>query len=168
MLNLNLHFPALAPNGVFFEESEGVVLFHPLPTPTVPDPEKLARRLIPCLVKKLAAESKQAKDAARMHLLTQYLQAQSLRTAPVMKRPCGLRIFAESSSLHDGSLSPSWMATRSNDSVATALVRCYHSSESLRTQTARPFIERSSRRFRGGAPLTEAISRLNRRAYATA
>lgn len=137
---------------MFFEESEGVVLFHPLPTPTVPDPEKLARRLIPCLVKKLAAESKQAKDAARMHLLTQYLQAQSLRAAPTMNRPRSLRIFAERFSLHARSPSTSWIETHLNDSLATALVRCYHSSESLRTQTARSFIERSSWRFPALAP----------------
>ncbi len=101
-LNLNLHFHTLVPDGVFFEDSEGNVQFHPLPPPTVPDLEKLARRLIPRLLKKLAAEPAQTEDADWMHLLTRYLQSQSSRAAPTMDRPRGLRIFAEGFSLHAG------------------------------------------------------------------
>ena len=101
-LNLNLHFHTLVPDGVFFEDSEGNVQFHPLPPPTVPDLEKLARRLIPRLLKKLAAESEQTEDADWMHLLTRYLQAQSGRAAPTIDWPRGLRVFAEGFSLHAG------------------------------------------------------------------
>ena len=101
-LNLNLHFHTLVPDGVFFEDSEGNVQFHLLPPPTVPDLEKLARRLIPRLLKKLAAESEQTEDTDWMHLLTRYLQAQSSRAAPPIDQPRGLRVFAEGFSLHAG------------------------------------------------------------------
>ena len=101
-LNLNLYFHTIVPDGVFFEDSEGNVLFHPLPPPTVHDLEKLARRLIPRLLNKLAAEPAQTEDADWIHLLTRYLQAQSSRAAPPMDRPRGLRVFAEGFSLHAG------------------------------------------------------------------
>jgi hypothetical protein len=99
---LNLHFHTLVPDGVFFEAPEGNVQFHPLPPPTVLDLERLARRLIPRLLKKLSAKSKQQEGADRMHLLNQYLQAQSGRAAPTIDAPRGLRIFAEGFSLHAG------------------------------------------------------------------
>ena len=101
-LNLNLHFHTLVPDGVFSETSDGNVQFHPLPPPAVPDLERIARRLIPRLLKKLATASEQNEAADGMNLLTQYLQAQSQRTEPAMERPRGLRIFAEGFSLHAG------------------------------------------------------------------
>ena len=101
-LNLNLHFHTLVPDGVFFEAPEGNVQFHPLPPPTVPDLERLARRLIPRLLNKLGAEPAQTEETDWMHLLTRYLQAQSGRAAPTMDRPRGLRVFAEGFSLQAG------------------------------------------------------------------
>jgi len=68
----------------------------------VPDLEKLAHRLIPRLLKKIAEESEQTEGADWMHLLNQYLQAQSGRAAPTTDAPRGLRIFAEGFSLHAG------------------------------------------------------------------
>jgi len=43
-----------------------------------------------------------------------------------------------------GSLSLSWTATHSNDSLATVLVRRFHCTESPWTRTARSFIEWST------------------------
>ncbi len=116
---------------------------------TVPDLEKLARRLIPRLLNKHAAESEQTEDADWMHLLTRYLQAQSGRAAPTMDRPRGLRLFAEGFSLHAGVFSlragrRRARTTRSNDALGTALVRRFHCTESPWTRTARSSIERST------------------------
>ena len=68
----------------------------------MPDLERIARRLIPRLLKKLATASEQNEAADWMNLLTQYLQAQPSRTWQTMDRPSGLRIFAEGFSLHAG------------------------------------------------------------------
>ena len=129
-LNLNRHFHTLVPDGVFFEDSEGNVQFHPLPPPTVPNLEKLARRLIPRLLNKFVAESEQTEDTDWMHLLTRNLQTQSGRAAPTIERPAACVSSPKDFRSTLGSLSPSWTATRSNDSLATALVRRFHCTES--------------------------------------
>lgn len=51
-LNLNLHFHTLVPDGVFFEDADGVMQFHVLAPSTRSDLEKLLRRLVPRLLRK--------------------------------------------------------------------------------------------------------------------
>ncbi len=94
-LNLNRHFHTLVPDGMFSEDSDGTVQFHSLPPPSVPDLERIARRFVPRLLKKLATAPAQTEEQDWMHLLTQFLQAQPGRAAPMLERPRGLLIFAE-------------------------------------------------------------------------
>jgi hypothetical protein len=45
-LNLNIHVHAILPDGVFFEDEDGRVQFHPLLPPKYSDLEKLIRKLV--------------------------------------------------------------------------------------------------------------------------
>ena len=101
-LNLSLHFHTLVPDGGVFRGFRRNCSIPLAPPPTVQDLEKVARRFVPRLLKKLATVPAQTDDADWMQLLTQFLQAQPGRAAPMLERPLGLRIFAEGFSLHAG------------------------------------------------------------------
>ena len=99
-LNLNLHFHTLVPDGVFFEDANGAMQFHALAPPTRGDLEKLLRKLVPQLLRKLAEEPEFPADQPWMLLLIQALQTGAAR--PVDDPPRGLCVLAEGFSLHAG------------------------------------------------------------------
>lgn len=99
-LNLNLHFHTLVPDGVFFEDADGAMQFHALAPPTRGELEKLLRRLVPRLLRRLAAEPEFPAAEPWLHLLVQALQPGALR--PVDDPPRGLCVLADGFSLHAG------------------------------------------------------------------
>lgn len=98
-LNLNLHF-TLVPDGVFFEDADGAMQFHALAPPTRGELEKLLRRLVPRLLRRLAAEPEFPAAEPWLHLLVQALQPGAVR--PVDDPPRGLCVLADGFSLHAG------------------------------------------------------------------
>ena len=99
-LNVNIHFHTLVPEGVFFQSDQGGIGFHALLPPSVSDLNKLLRRIILSLLKRLATQSALEEADAWMQTL-----AQSVRTAtgPISDEPPGgLCAFAEGFSLHAG------------------------------------------------------------------
>jgi hypothetical protein len=53
-VNANLHFHTLVPEGVWHEQADGSVTFHPLPPPTDEDVEELAARIVRRVTRLLA------------------------------------------------------------------------------------------------------------------
>ena len=170
-LNLNLHFHTLVPDGVFFEDSEGNVQFHPLPLPTVPDLKKLAQRLIPRLLNKLAAESEQSEDADWMH------PAHAVLASPIWKSYTDDGRTSRLAYLRRRIFAP-----RGNLCLRVGRRRARTTRSLLRSSAAftapnrrgptRPDCfsseARSSRRTQAAAPVTDAVSRSNRRSDTTA
>jgi hypothetical protein len=103
-LNLNLHFHTLVPDGVFFEDADGAMQFHALAPPTRGELEKLLRRLVPRLLRRLAAEPEFPAAEPWLHLLVQALQPGATR--PVDDPPRGLCVLADGFSLHAGPQEP--------------------------------------------------------------
>lgn len=100
-LNLNLHFHTLVPDGVFFEDAHGVVQFHPLAPPMVAELDKLLRKLLPRLLRKLAVELENPEPSDWMQLLADALQT-STSGPPRSDPPRGLCVLMEGFSLHAG------------------------------------------------------------------
>ncbi len=98
-LNLNLHFHTLVPDGVFYEDADGQMLFRPLDPPTRSALEKLIRKIVPRLLRKLGAEDL-PEQAEGMAALAQSLQSGSSKA--VDDPPRGLCVLAEGFSLHAG------------------------------------------------------------------
>ena len=98
-LNLNLHFHTLVPDGVFYEDADGQMLFRPLDPPTRSALEKLIRKIVPRLLLKLGAEDL-PEHAGGMAALAQSLQSGSSKA--VDDPPRGLCVLAEGFSLHAG------------------------------------------------------------------
>lgn len=98
-LNLNLHFHTLVPDGAFYEDADGQMQFHPLDPPTRSDLEKLIRKIVPRLLRKLGAEDlpEQAEWMAAL-----CLSLQSGSTPAVDDPPRGLCVLCEGFSLHAG------------------------------------------------------------------
>lgn len=98
-LNVNLHFHSLVPDGVFFEDADGDVQFHPLAPPTRSDLEKLIRQIVPRLLRKLGTEEL-PEQADWMVALAEALPS---RAGPSGNdTPRGLCVLAEGFSLHAG------------------------------------------------------------------
>jgi hypothetical protein len=98
-LNLNLHFHTLVPDGVFFEDGDGDIRFHALAPPTRSDLEKLIRKIVPRLLRKLGAEEL-PEQAEWMDALAEALQSGASKA--VDDPPRGLCVLAEGFSLHAG------------------------------------------------------------------
>ena len=98
-LNLNIHVHAILPDGVFFEEDNGQVRFHPLFPPKYSDLEKLIRKLVPGLLRKLGDEEL-PEHAEWMLSLCQALATGA--PAQATDPPRGLGVFCEGFSLHAG------------------------------------------------------------------
>lgn len=98
-LNLNLHFHTLVPDGVFYEDADGQMLFRPLDPPTRSGLEKLIRKIVPRLLRKLGAEDL-PEQAEGMAALAQSLQSGSSKA--VSDPPRGLCVLCEGFSLHAG------------------------------------------------------------------
>ena len=105
-----------------------------------------------------------------MQLLTRYPQAQSSKSCTDDGPAPWLAVFAEGFSLHAGVSVSGWTVIHSNDSLATALVRRFHSIVSPWTRTARSLSSeaRSSPAHPGGCTVADAVSRSNRRSDTTA
>lgn len=78
----------LVPDSVFFEDAGGEVKFQALAPPTLGDLDKLARRIIPRLLRELAADSDLSDQSDWLHLLAQSLQTGS--DPPITDPPRGL------------------------------------------------------------------------------
>ncbi len=99
-LNVNIHFHTLVPEGVFFQTDQGGIGFHALLPPSVSDLNKLLRRIILSLLKRLATQSALEEADAWMQTLAQSV---STATGPTSDQPAGgLCAFAEGFSLHAG------------------------------------------------------------------
>ena len=143
--------------------------FHPLPPPTVPDLEA-GPSTHPRLLKKFAAESG-ANGRRRLDAT-----AHAVPASPIVKElhrrwtsPVACE-YSPKDSLHAGVSVSGWTVIHSNDSLATALVRRFHSIVSPWTRTARSLSSeaRSSRRTRRLHCHADAVSRSNRRSDTTA
>ena len=98
-LNFSLHFHTLVPDGVFFEDGDGEVQFQALPPPTRSDLEKLVRKIVPRLLRKLGAEEL-PEQAEWMAALAEALPSGS---RPVVDDPPrGRCVLGEGFSLHAG------------------------------------------------------------------
>ncbi|HMW53871.1 MAG TPA: transposase [Rhodocyclaceae bacterium] len=98
-LNLNIHVHAILPDGVFFEDEDGRVQFHPLSAPRYSDLEKLIRKLVPRLLRKLG-EEELPEQAQWLLSLCEAFAAGS--PAQATDPPRGLGVFCEGFSLHAG------------------------------------------------------------------
>lgn len=100
------HFHTLVPDGVFFQTDQGGIDFHRLLPPSRSDLNKLLRRIILSLLKRLANEPAVEEADAWMQTL-----GQSVRTATGLtsgEPPGGLCAFGDGFSLHAGvSVDPS-------------------------------------------------------------
>lgn len=98
-LNLNLHVHTIVPDGVFFEDEQGQVQFRPLLPPKYSELEKLIRKLVPRLLRKLG-EEELPEQAEWLLSLSQALAAGA--PAQATDPPRGLGVFCEGFSLHAG------------------------------------------------------------------